>query len=105
MEEDVRADLFSLAISVATRYLTREFVFNLFREDMEMLKEAGIVEEWIAEADLRRARDMALRALRSRFSDLPNSVVREIEGADLALCLRIVDHIGSAQSLGDLGLE
>jgi hypothetical protein len=105
VDEDVRADLISLAISVATRYLTRDFVFNLFREDMEVLKEAGIVEEWIAEGELRRARDMALRALRSRFSDLPNSAVSEVEAADLALCLRIVDNIGHAQSLGDLGLE
>jgi hypothetical protein len=105
VDEDVRADLFSLAISVATRYLTRDFVFNLFREDMEVLKEAGIVEEWIAEGELRRARDMALRALRSRFEDLPDSAVSEIKDADLALCLRIVDNIGHAQSLGDLGLE
>jgi hypothetical protein len=105
VDEDVRIDLLSLAISVATRYLTRDFVFNLFREDMEVLKEAGIVEEWIAEGELRQARDMALRNLRSRFGELPDSVVSEVEAADMALCYRIADNIGHAQSLGDLGLE
>jgi hypothetical protein len=109
LEENVRADLFSLAISVASRYLTREFVFNLFREDMEVLKEAGFIEEWIAEgaakAELRKAREMALRNLRGRFGDLPSSVISEVEHADLALCDRIADNIGHAQSLGDLGLE
>jgi hypothetical protein len=109
VEDDLRVDLVSLAITVASRYLARDFVFNLFREDMEMLKEAGIVEEWIAEgaakAELRKARDMALRVLRGRFGDLPPSVVSEVENADLALCDRIADDIGHAQSLGDLGLE
>ncbi|MGQ9532469.1 MAG: Rpn family recombination-promoting nuclease/putative transposase [Desulfotomaculales bacterium] len=44
-----RADALSVAITVAARHFTRDFLFKFFREEIEMLQEASIVQEWINE--------------------------------------------------------
>src|SRR5205085_10339459 len=43
----VRADLLAVATMVGTRYFSRELLYELFREEMEMLKEATFIDEWI----------------------------------------------------------
>ena len=110
--EQVRAELLSLAMSVATRYLAKDLLWTVFREEAQMLKEASIIEEWIAEGEargeargeLQRARRMALLALRGKFDDIPPNAIAKIEKADSALCDHIVEGVGRARSLADLGL-
>ena len=48
-----RADLFSVAITVASRRFTREYLYEFFREEIKMLKEWDIVQEWIKEGELK----------------------------------------------------
>ncbi len=51
-DEKERADLFSVAITVASRRFTREYLYEFFREEIKMLKEWDIVQEWIKEGKL-----------------------------------------------------
>lgn len=47
-----RADLFSVAITVASRKFSREFLYEFFKGEIKMLKEWDIVQEWIKEGEL-----------------------------------------------------
>jgi hypothetical protein len=98
----VRADLLAVAITVGTRFFARELLEAIFREEMEMLKEAGFIEEWIQEGvargeavgeargeargRLREARRFLLRQLEGRFGELPPAVVARVEQAEVAEC-------------------
>jgi hypothetical protein len=44
-----RADALSVAVTVAGRYFPREFLLKFFREELAMLRDAGIVQDWINE--------------------------------------------------------
>jgi predicted transposase YdaD len=44
-----RANLYSLAITTASRYFEKDLLFNFFKEELKMLKEASIIEDWINE--------------------------------------------------------
>jgi predicted transposase YdaD len=49
----VRSDLLAVALTVGSRYFTRDLLLTIFREELQMLKEASIVEDWIAEGEAR----------------------------------------------------
>ena len=55
-----RADLYSLAITIGSRYFEKEFLFNFFKEELDMLKEASIVEDWINEG-IEKGREEGIR--------------------------------------------
>ena len=92
---------------VGTRYFVRERLLALFQEEMAMLKEASVIQEWIEEGEARgearEARRLALRLLEQSFGELPPEVIARVgvEGRDWCedLAVRILD----AQSLQDLG--
>ncbi len=44
-----QADALSLAATIAGRYFPKEFLFKFFKEEMKMLREASIVQDWINE--------------------------------------------------------
>jgi predicted transposase YdaD len=48
-DEKQRADALSVAITVAARYFSRDFLFKFFKEETKMLQEASIVQDWINE--------------------------------------------------------
>jgi len=48
-----RSDLFSVAITVASRRFDRDFLYEFFKEEIHMLKEWDIVQEWIKEGELK----------------------------------------------------
>jgi hypothetical protein len=48
-ERQKRADLLSLAVTVAARYFDRNFLWRFFREELEMIREATFMEEWLEE--------------------------------------------------------
>jgi len=58
-DEKHRADALSVAITVAARYFSRDFLLEFFKGEMEMLQEASIVQEWINEG-LERGRKEGL---------------------------------------------
>ncbi|MBL7065795.1 MAG: hypothetical protein ISS49_16590 [Anaerolineae bacterium] len=44
-----RADLLALAVTIASRYFDRAFLWRFFREELEQMREATFVEEWVQE--------------------------------------------------------
>jgi predicted transposase YdaD len=115
--DPVRADLFAVALTVGSRYFARDLLFSIFREELRMLKEASLVEEWVAEGEARgraegeargrlaEARAILVRQLRKRFGDLPLSVTERVESATLEWCEEMGERLVDAASLQDLGLQ
>jgi hypothetical protein len=105
---EVRAELLAVALTVGLRYFRRELLERIFREELEMLKEASFIQEWIeqaaGEAEARRARAMLQRLLNQRFGELPQAVVRQIEQQDADWCEALVVRAITAPSLEELGL-
>jgi predicted transposase YdaD len=117
---ETRSDLLAIAVMVGTRYFGRELLLELFREEMEMLKEASIIQDGLddseargravgeaegeARGQTREARRILLRQLRRRFGDLPEEVVDRIQNADRDWCEAMVDRLFEAGSLDELGL-
>lgn len=44
-----RADLLSLAVTVAARYFEKDFLWRFFREELEIMREATFIDDWIQE--------------------------------------------------------
>jgi len=44
-----QANALSLAVTIAGRYFPKEFLLKFFKEEMKMLREASIVQDWINE--------------------------------------------------------
>jgi len=44
-----QANALSLAVTVAGRYFPKDFLLKFFKEEMKMLQEASIVQDWINE--------------------------------------------------------
>lgn len=91
-EPDVRkrANLFSIAITIACRYMDKEMLREYFKEKMEMLRQASFVEEWIEEGVqkgihqevLQNAREAVIENLEVHFDVVPTSIVKIIKGID-----------------------
>jgi len=50
-DESLKSDLTAIAITIASRKFTREFLYTFFKEEINMLKEWDIVQEWIKEGE------------------------------------------------------
>jgi hypothetical protein len=108
----VRAELLAVALTVGLRYFARDLLERIFREELEMLKEASIIQEWIEQAaeeaeargEARRARAMLRRVLSQRFGELPEAMVRQIEQQDPDWCESMAVRAITAPSLESLGL-
>ncbi len=109
---EVRAELLAIALTVGLRYFSRDVLERLFREELEMLKEASVIQEWIEQAveegeargEARRGRAMLLRLLNERFGELPDNVVSRIELQDPDWCEEMAVRAIAAQSLEELSL-
>ena len=87
-----RADLLACAVIIGSRYFERDFLWQFFREEVELMREAAIINEWIKEGEERGLqRGMLLGTLKARREDImrlllfrfgmPYSVGRELEEA------------------------
>jgi hypothetical protein len=100
---ELRNELLAIALMVGTRYFVRERLLELFREEMAMLKEASVIQEWIEEAEAREARRLVLRLLERSFGDLPSAVVARVESEGRDWCEDLAVRVLGARSLQDLG--
>jgi len=52
-EEDdkKRSRLFATAVTIASRYFERDFLWKFFREEMEQMREVPFISDWIKEAE------------------------------------------------------
>jgi hypothetical protein len=105
-----RADLYSLAVTVCARYLDKDLVWEYFREELEMIKESEIVEEWIQEGiekgiqqgmqqgiqqgiqqgALLSLRELLIQTLETRFDLVAQTVVRTIHTLDDVSLLKML---------------
>lgn len=89
-----RADMLACAVTIGTRYFDKEFLWKFFREEVEMMREATFIDEWLEdklEEGLQRGLQQGiqqgiqqegkqvrwlilLRILRRRFGELPLSL-------------------------------
>jgi predicted transposase YdaD len=116
----MQADLLAVALTVGTRYFAREIVLRHFRDELQMLKEASIIEEWVEEAQKKAsaegrakgraegraegARELLLQLLQDQFGDLPTSVVNRVNEESPEWCRETARRLRNANSLADLGL-
>jgi predicted transposase YdaD len=108
---ELRNELLAIALMVGTRYFVRERLLELFREEMAMLKEASVIQEWIeegeargrAEGEAREARRLVLRLLERSFGSLPPEVIARVEAEGRDWCEELALRIRDARSLQDLG--
>jgi hypothetical protein len=102
----VRTDMLGLAAMIATRHFSREVIQRLFREEMQMLKEASFVQDWLdealAEGETREARGFLLCLLREQFGELPDAIIKRVGEADAAWCKQMGVSVLRAKSLADL---
>lgn len=104
----VRADLLAVAVMVGQRHFARDLLLSLFREELEMLKEASFIEEWLQEAEARgeaRAARQVLRALlRKQFGEPSPELTSSVEALSAAEATELATRVPDARSLEELGL-
>ncbi len=93
-----RANLLSIAMTIACRYMDKNVLKDYFKEEMEMLREASIVEEWLEEGVqkgihqgvLQNAREAVIENLEVHFDVVPTSIVKIIKGIDDPSILKVL---------------
>ena len=82
-EPKKRADLLSLAVTVAARYFEKDFLWRFFREELDMLKGASFIDDWIEEGEERGMQRGRVATIRESIIDLIRErfdpTVRQIE--------------------------
>ena len=89
-DEKWRAEALSLAVTVAGRYFPKDFLLKFFKEEMKMLREASIVQDWINEGiekgkkngKLETLQEYILDILEERFGIIKKGVSRKLELID-----------------------
>lgn len=107
-----RGDLLAIAVAVGSRYFSRELLFEVFKEELAMLKEAGIIEDWVEEGVERgrvlgreqEARSFLRRQLEEKFGPLSAERTKRINQADAEWCRELGVKLIHARTLEELGL-
>jgi len=95
-DEKWRADALSLAVTVAGRYFSKEFLLKFFKEELEMLKEASIVQDWINEGmekgmekgQIKTLQEDILDVLAERFGLIKKGIGKKIMSVNDPLVLK-----------------
>jgi len=85
-----RPEALSVAVTVAERYFDRDFLLCFFKEEIAMLREASIVQDWIREGmekGMEKGRRDSLReaildVLSERFGVIGPEVARKLEAVE-----------------------
>jgi hypothetical protein len=48
-DDKKRARLFATAITIASRYFEKDFLWKFFREEVEQMREVPFISDWIKE--------------------------------------------------------
>ena len=118
LSDVARTELLSVALIVASRQFSRNIVISLFREEVGMIYERGLVDDWLDEREaigkeegkiegkkegkLETARAMLSRFLTKKFRIVPEDLLAKIETSDLEWCNRLFDKSITLQSLEEL---
>ncbi len=116
-----RADLLACAVSIGARYFERDFLWRFFREEVELMREATFIDDWIEEGvqrgvergmekGLRQGLQQGVRLARletlvqiltHRFGSLPSKVRAQLSDLDAVQLERLIDAALDADSLSD----
>ena len=109
LSDKVQSELLSVALILASRLFTRDAINFLFEEDVKMIYEKGLVDDWLeereAKGELKNMREMLLKFLTRRFSALPNELVAKINESELEWCESLFDQSITVNSLPELHWE
>ncbi|MEW6379868.1 MAG: hypothetical protein AB1611_09695 [bacterium] len=93
-DEKERANLLSIAMTLALRHFKEKWVKELFKEEIAMIKEANIFQEWIDEATEKgiqqgiqqgareTAQESIVKVLETRFDLVPVELIKSIKKID-----------------------
>lgn len=109
---EVRQELFGVAVMLGVRQFSRALLQSVFREEIAMIKESSIFDDWFQErealgearGEVRGARKVLLRQLSKRFGELPAPVTARIEELDADHCFDLAERMVDAATLDDLKL-
>jgi len=99
-DEKWRADALSVAVTVAGRYFSKEFLLHFFREEVSMLRQASIVQDWINEGiemgirkgmekgEIKTLREAILDVLGERFGLVKKGISQRVRAIDDPALLR-----------------
>ncbi len=108
-DEKKRGDLLATAVTVASRYFDRGFLWQFFAEEVELMRHATFIEDWIEEGmekgrqeglqqGLQQGRREALaHILVKRFGPLPRHLPERLERLTLAQLEELIDQALVAQ--------
>jgi predicted transposase YdaD len=112
-----RADLLACAVSIGARYFERDFLWRFFREEVEMMREATFIDDWIEEGvqrgveqGLRQGLQQGVRLARHetlvqilahRFGSLPSGMRAQLSDLDAVQLERLIDAALDAERLSD----
>ena len=65
-DEQRRTDLLALAVTIATRHFDKAFLWRFFREELEQMREATFIEDWIQEG-IEQGRQQGLQQGRQQW--------------------------------------
>jgi len=108
-----RADLLACAVTIAARYFDKDFLWRFFREEVEMIREATFIDEWLEEKleeglqqGLEQGLDQGaqrqlLRVLGHRFGHVPSDLEARLRTFDVARLETLLDFALDAKSLDE----
>jgi len=103
--------LLALAVAVASRFFEKELLWRFFREEMEEMRNASFIEDWIEEAEIKAAQEARLqghaegektaltRILARRFGRLPAQWDRRLEPLTVTQLEELIDYVVEAPDL------
>jgi len=81
-----QANALSLAVTVAGRYFPKDFLLKFFKEEMKMLQEASIVQDWINEGiekgRIKTLQEDILGVLEERFGIIKKGLGKRVKAID-----------------------
>lgn len=95
----VRADLLATAVTIASRYFNSTFLWQFFREEVEQMRQASFIEDWVKEASqqalqqgIQQERSAnVLRILRHKFAQFPAHLSARLEFLTLSQLEQMID--------------
>ena len=67
-DDEKRARLFATAVTVASRYFERDFLWRFFSEEVEQMREVPFISDWIKEAEEEGARQGLLQGRQEGYT-------------------------------------
>ena len=114
-DEHKRADLLACAITIGSRFFDKEFLWQFFREEVEMIREGSIIEDWLDEkleqglqqgiqqgiqqGEQRAHLALVLHLLSRRFSPLPTRLIEQLQILSADSMLPLVDEALDAENI------